>query len=140
MDHDDDRVLSTHDTVVPETQTQMGNILNNLLFFKNYFYFLYDIFFIGSSSGTKKTRGPTMMTKFFKDRREDIVRKEVMYNEFGEPIGDISTQLSTFIGILARRSDIVPWDCRDWRTVQKTKKEEILAHGNVSKYLNKLLT
>jgi hypothetical protein len=81
-----------------------------------------------------------MMTKFFKDRREDIVRKEVMYNEFGEPIGDISTQLSTFIGILARRSDIVPWDCRDWRTVQKTKKEEILARGNVSKYLNKLLT
>ena len=100
---------------------------------------LYDIFFIGSSSGTKKTRGPTIMTDFFKDRPEDIVRKEVIYNEFGEPIGYIVTRFFTFIGTLARRCDFVPWDCRVWHTLEKSKKEAILKVGNVSKYLNKIL-
>ena len=46
MDHDD-RVLSTQDTIVPHTQTQIGIILNNLLQKNTFIVFIcYMIFFL----------------------------------------------------------------------------------------------
>ena len=72
------------------------------------------------------------MAKFFNIRKEDIVRKELTYNELGFPIGADVCQYSTFIRFLARRADLLPWDRHDWRTCPLGKKEEILNKGCVS--------
>ena len=72
------------------------------------------------------------MSKFLNIRKEDIVRKELTYNELGFPIGADVCQYSTFIGVLARRADLLPWDCHDWRTCPLGKKQEILNEGCVS--------
>ena len=72
------------------------------------------------------------MAKFLNIRKEDIVRKEFTYNELGFSIGADVCQYSTFIGVLARRVDLLPWDCHDWRTCPLAKKEDILNEGCVS--------
>ena len=72
------------------------------------------------------------MTKNFKTRPEEIVRKKLTYNEMNKPIGDTVCLYSTFIGVLARQAHLLPCDCRDWQTVNLTKNEEILNATYVS--------
>ena len=75
------------------------------------------------------------MTKFLTIRKEDIVRKELIYNKLGFLVDNDVCQFSTFIGVLARRADIIPWDYQDQRTCLTAKKEEILNEACVSQYL-----
>ena len=72
------------------------------------------------------------MAKFLNIRKEDIVRKELTYNELGFPIDANVCQYSTFIRVLARRADLLLWNCHDWRTCPLGKKQEILNEGCVS--------
>ncbi|KAK2420428.1 hypothetical protein QL285_031156 [Trifolium repens] len=73
----------------------------------------------------KRTRGVTLMRKVFKAKSSGI-KLEVTWNDKGQPIGDNSRCLSSFIGLTARR--IVPIYFDHWNTIDKTIKPALDAY------------
>ncbi|RZC87979.1 hypothetical protein C5167_004157 [Papaver somniferum] len=53
-----------------------------------------------TSKSQQKQRGPTTMSKLFKSSKG--LKKVVEYNELGQPVGCVATQLSSFFGVLTR--------------------------------------
>ncbi|XP_026430291.1 uncharacterized protein LOC113326832 isoform X1 [Papaver somniferum] len=70
---------------------------------------------------TSKRRGPTTMSKLFKSSKG--LEKVVEYNELGQPVGLVASQLSSFLGVLARY--MVPIIYEKWTKVPKTLKDKI---------------
>ncbi|OVA11877.1 hypothetical protein BVC80_741g8 [Macleaya cordata] len=68
----------------------------------------------------KNKRGKTVVRGLGMDRHES---KEVAFNERGQPIGDTSVTLSSFIGALVRAS--VPLYEESWRKVSKQHKDNL---------------
>lgn len=73
---------------------------------------------------SSKQRGPTIKSKSTKGK---VI---VTYNKKGVPIGDESTKLSTFEGMVART--MVPITYATWRDVGKETKEELWQYVLVS--------
>ncbi|KAI3884697.1 hypothetical protein MKX03_016145 [Papaver bracteatum] len=75
-----------------------------------------------SESGMKRNvRGPTLLPHIFNTNNRH--RKVIEYNEHGQPIGQFSSELASFMGVLARQ--MVPIVHEKWKTVPSTLKEEL---------------
>ncbi|KAI3903813.1 hypothetical protein MKW92_016772 [Papaver armeniacum] len=75
-----------------------------------------------TESGMKRNvRGPTLLPHVF--NTNNIHRKVIEYNEHGQPIGQFSSELASFMGVLARQ--MVPIVHEKWKTVPSTLKEEL---------------
>src|SRR5215471_6968709 len=77
----------------------------------------FNIFFVGNSSKIKK-RGPTSCYKIHASTLEE--REEVTLNRFGQPIGPterVVSNLSMFLGSIARNSDWCPLNYTNWKAV-----------------------
>ena len=77
--------------------------------------------------GKKKKRGPSKLNVIATGIKD---RKEVEFNEFGQPIGLNSIQLSSMIGILAR--ECVPVTHKGWDKVTSDIKDQIWEFVTVS--------
>ncbi|KAI3994717.1 hypothetical protein MKX01_002333 [Papaver californicum] len=66
-------------------------------------------------------RGPTVMSKLFKSSKG--LKKVVEYNEFGQPVGLAATQMSSFLGVLARHMVSIIYE--KWTKVPRTLKDKI---------------
>lgn len=58
----------------------------------------------------KRTRGPTKMKTIAVDKQS---RVDVAFNEYGQPIGDTSVGLASFLGPLVR--EVVPVNLEEWK-------------------------
>lgn len=85
----------------------------------------------GSSSGTKRDRGATMLPRLLKDGATS--KRTVEYNELGQPIGDGSITLSSYCGCVGR--SFVPITYDDWRKVPDEVKEKCWIAISVSIHL-----
>ncbi|XP_050942221.1 uncharacterized protein LOC103493280 isoform X3 [Cucumis melo] len=65
-------------------------------------------------------RGPTKMRT---NAIEECNKVDIIFNEFGQPIGEASIGLSSFLGLLVR--EVVPVTLNDWRKLS-TRSKEIL--------------
>ncbi|XP_026385291.1 uncharacterized protein LOC113280890 isoform X3 [Papaver somniferum] len=75
-----------------------------------------------TESGMKRNvRGPTLLPHIFNINNRH--RKVIEYNEHGQPIGQFSSELASFMGVLARQ--MVPIVHEKWKTVPSTLKEEL---------------
>ena len=70
------------------------------------------------SQSLKRKRGPTKMKSIAVDGGSRI---EIAYNDLGQPIGDGSVKLSSFLGALVR--EIVPVTLPDWRKLPSGMEE-----------------
>lgn len=68
----------------------------------------------------KKKRGPTRLRDLCSNPTELI---EVDFNERGQPIGEHSEWLSSFLGAISRQ--FVPVNIEDWRKVEKQTKKDL---------------
>ncbi|TYK00394.1 Plant transposase [Cucumis melo var. makuwa] len=68
----------------------------------------------------KKRRGPTKMKTL---ATEECDKVNITFNKFGQPIGEASVGLSSFLGPLVR--EVVPMTLNDWRKLS-TRYKEIL--------------
>lgn len=66
-------------------------------------------------------RGPTTLSKAFRSSKG--LKKVVEYNERGQPVGRAATQLSSYMGVLARH--MVPIIHEKWSKVPKSLKDKI---------------
>jgi len=82
----------------------------------NFLYFL-----IAEGVSSKNKRGQTQMHNVHA-RKE---RKLILLNRLNQPVGpteDVVTELSSFLGTLARNATLCPFDIFDWRSMD-TKKD-----------------
>lgn len=70
------------------------------------------------SQSLKRKRGPTKLKTIAVDGGSRI---EIVYNDLGQPIGDGSVKLSSFLGALVR--EIVPVTLPDWRKLPSGMEE-----------------
>jgi len=112
-----------------------GNItmLASLLFYFIYFFNLTK-FNVKIGSSNKRTRGPTRCLQIHARNTED--RPKVILNKDGEPIGPndgVVSDLSYFLGTLARNSDFSPLIYPNFKALHKDYKERIWKYVMVIK-------
>ncbi|KAI3949450.1 hypothetical protein MKX01_000098 [Papaver californicum] len=73
------------------------------------------------SSMKRNVRGPTLLPHIFNTNTRN--RKVIEYNEHGQPVGQFSSELASYMGVLARQ--MVPIVHGKWKTVPSTLKEEL---------------
>ena len=71
----------------------------------------------------KKTRGRTKMQTI---AMEPEMKLDIRYNGYGQPIGETSVGLSSFLGTLVR--EVVPVNVETWKKIS-TRQKEILWHS-----------
>ncbi|KAI3919717.1 hypothetical protein MKX01_000158 [Papaver californicum] len=77
--------------------------------------------FESESSRKRNVRGPTTLPHLF---TTNITHRNVIeYNEHGQPIGQFSSELASYMGVLARQ--MVPIIHDNWKVVPSTLKEEL---------------
>ena len=69
----------------------------------------------------KRVRGLTTLPHLTKN--SNPIRRVVRYNEKGQPVGPMSTQLFSYMGVLART--MVPLRYEHWRKVPNAFKEKL---------------
>lgn len=79
----------------------------------------------------KRVRGLTTLPHLTKN--SNPIRRVVKYNEKGQPVGAMSTQLFSYMGVLART--MVPLSYEHWRKVPNALKERIWSCLEVSQYI-----
>lgn len=79
---------------------------------------------------TQVKRGPTIGRKQIKKKKRSGGKIEVKYNKYGVPVREVSVDLSTLVGVLARSCVPIIYD--DWRKVPKETKDRIWETLNVS--------
>lgn len=62
------------------------------------------------------------------------VKKEVVFNDLGQPFGDAATQMQSYIGVLARERVKITYDC--WTQVPIDIKEKIWESVIVSNFVS----
>ncbi|KAJ1436578.1 hypothetical protein SESBI_04192 [Sesbania bispinosa] len=80
----------------------------------------------------KRTRGPTQCLKVHARDKDD--RQEVILDDDGEPIGpngQIVSELSHFLGTIARNTDFCPLIYTNFKALVKDKEAQIWGYGNV---------
>ncbi|KAA0032201.1 Plant transposase [Cucumis melo var. makuwa] len=76
----------------------------------------------------KKTRGRTKMQTI---AMEPEMKLDIRYNGYGQPIGETSVGLSSFLGTLVR--EVVPVNVETWKKIS-TRQKEILWHSIQARY------
>lgn len=71
----------------------------------------------------KKTRGPTKMQTI---AVEPELKLNIRFNEYGQPIGETSVGLASFLGSLVR--EVVPVNIETWKKLS-TRHKEVLWHS-----------
>ena len=77
----------------------------------------------------KKRRGPTKMKTL---ATEECDKVNITFNKFGQPIGEASVGLSSFLGPLVR--EVVPMTLNDWRKLSTRYKEILWTSIQVSTF------
>ncbi|KAL2921381.1 DNA-directed RNA polymerase subunit beta [Bienertia sinuspersici] len=95
-----------------------------------------------NDNSTKPRRGPTMCYKVHERSEEECL--EIILNEHGQPIGpDDKTlnEFSSFLGIIARKANLLPLTVKNWPTFKNDKREElwIMSRKSVEKIHNCLV-
>ncbi|KAL8512964.1 hypothetical protein ACS0TY_019214 [Phlomoides rotata] len=80
---------------------------------------------IVEGSTKKAHRGPTYMRSVW-GRPSNLPRFHVEFNEFGQPIDGKDSDLSHFLGSIARNGRFCPIDVMDWREMPSRKKTDML--------------
>ncbi|KAH7847069.1 hypothetical protein Vadar_021484 [Vaccinium darrowii] len=78
----------------------------------------------GSGKKSKKARGPTFMCKVW--GQQDDERKQVLFNDKGQPISNNST-FSHFLGTIARNGKYAPLHYKTWHKMPGVYKDDVLA-------------
>lgn len=81
------------------------------------------------SESTKAKRGKVCLHRLAKRRNKGII-EDVEFNQHGQPVGKIASEMQSYIGLLAR--DHVHVNIKSWREVSKDVKEHIWASVKVS--------
>ncbi|KAK1258424.1 hypothetical protein QJS04_geneDACA006625 [Acorus gramineus] len=80
---------------------------------------------LGPSSHTKKKgRGKTVMKEYWSGSKPKV---PLEWNEHGQPVGDGSTILSSYVGVVAR-SGLLPLCIDDWRHIDREVKTRVIEH------------
>ncbi|KAH9627553.1 hypothetical protein KSS87_005607 [Heliosperma pusillum] len=70
------------------------------------------------------SRGPTILTDIWNQPPDE--KWVVKFNKQGQPYGDDSTTLSSFIGTIGRNPELAPQGYSDWRLVPKEYKDRCM--------------
>ncbi|XP_019170859.1 PREDICTED: uncharacterized protein LOC109175436 [Ipomoea nil] len=81
------------------------------------------------TQSTRSTRGRTQMHKLAMQRAQGL-KKDVQFNELGQPIGDSAAELQSYIGVLAREK--VKLNFKTWKHVPQDIKDKIWDAVNLS--------
>ena len=98
------------------------------------FYLMLHKFYVKIGTAKKRTRGPTQCIKIHSRPFKD--REEVILDDDGEPIGPndhIVSDLSYFLGTIARNADFCPLIYTNFKALVKDNKDRILEYINVWK-------
>ena len=75
-----------------------------------------------SSEKVKRKRGPITMPRVVKARSHGEV-KEVTYNRKGQSLGEVNTEMQSYLGVIARTT--VPINFENWLSVPEELKNKI---------------
>ncbi|KAL8548275.1 hypothetical protein ACS0TY_007556 [Phlomoides rotata] len=77
----------------------------------------------------RSRRGPTQLEKLHKQRLQGI-KKDVMFNKHGQPIGEAGAEMQSYIGVLAREKVKITY--KSWKQVPHDVKELIWVSVNLT--------
>ncbi|XP_021745301.1 uncharacterized protein LOC110711233 [Chenopodium quinoa] len=77
-----------------------------------------------SEENSVTRRGPTILADIWNQSPEE--KWVVKFNRYGQPIGEESTLLSSFIGTIGRNPELAPQGHPDWRLVPKEYKDKCM--------------
>ncbi|XP_073147304.1 uncharacterized protein [Henckelia pumila] len=78
---------------------------------------------------TRSSRGRTRLDKVIRQRVQGV-RKDVMFNKIGQPIGEFAVEMQSFIGVLAREKIKISY--KTWKQVPSDVKELIWESINLT--------
>lgn len=96
------------------------------------FYLLLHNFYVNIGASKKRTRGPTQCLSIHARPTQD--RQEIILDDYGEPIGPtdkIVSDLSYFLGTIARNSEFCPLIYTNFKVVPVDYKDRMWEYGNV---------
>lgn len=81
------------------------------------------------SKSTRSTRGKVCLTSLAQRRAKGII-KEVEFNKYGQPVGQVASEMQSYIGLITREH--VKINYMTWRHVPQEVKELTWDSTNVS--------